>query len=347
MHEVDVVAAFRDAMARRGMIAPVHIIADGNIHRCDSASRNGKGDASYVLHLDGLIPAGGFQNWQDGIGWEDWRADIARELSTAERNDLKAKAQATRQEREADTARRHAEAAQRAGKIWGEAAPCTGHPYLTKKGLAAGYGARVSNRGDLVLPLRDAGGRLRSLQFIKPDGGKTYLKGGQVSGCCHPIGEPGDVILIGEGFATCASAHEATGHAVAVAFDCGNLFAVAKAIRAKYPECKIVIAADDDHLTVGNPGVTKARAAAIEVGGAVAVAEFGSDRPAGAKDFNDLAQLAGAEAVRRCIENAIEGAVGAAPPESTENWRDPIPLVGPEGEPLPYPIDAVTSVKVV
>src|SRR5262249_19658162 len=138
----------------------------------------------------------------------------------------------------------------------------------------------------------------------KPDGGKMYLKGGEGSGCYHAIGKPEDVVLIGEGFATCASAHEATGHAAAVAFDCGNLFAVAKAIRAKYPGCKIVIIAGDDHLTVGNRGVTKARNAAVEVGAVVAVAEFGAGRPSDAKDFNDLTRLAGVEAVRRCIEKA-------------------------------------------
>src|SRR5262249_53899421 len=157
------------------------------------------GDASYLLHLDGMIPAGGFQNWQNGIGWEGWGADIGRELSPAERNDLKAKAEATRQQREADLARRQAEAAQIAERVWNESAPCSGHPYLTKKGLVAGYGARVSKRGDLVLSLRDAGAKLRSLQFINHNGGKTYLTGGQVSGCYHAIGKPNEVMLIGEG----------------------------------------------------------------------------------------------------------------------------------------------------
>ena len=32
--------------------------ADGSIHRCDAAGKNGKGDAAYLLHLDG-IPAWG------------------------------------------------------------------------------------------------------------------------------------------------------------------------------------------------------------------------------------------------------------------------------------------------
>ena len=45
--------------------------------------KNGKGDAAYLLHLDG-VPAGGFENHRDGLGWEAWRADVQRQLSPAE-----------------------------------------------------------------------------------------------------------------------------------------------------------------------------------------------------------------------------------------------------------------------
>ncbi len=199
--------------------------------------------------------------------------------------------------------RRQIEAADRALEIWSRSDPVTEHPYLTRKGIAA-HGVK-SSRGDLVAPMRDASGSLRSLQFIRPDGSKKYLMGGQVTGCYFAIGKPDEKILIGEGYSTCASAHEATGHAVAVAFDAGNLMPVAKALRAKYPSAKIVLLADDDHRRLGNPGMTKARQAAMAVDGAVAVPEFGDSRPDDATDFNDLAQLAGADAVRRCIEKAL------------------------------------------
>lgn len=54
-----------------------------------------------------------------------------------------------------------------------------------------------------------------------------------------------------------------------------------------------------------NPSLTAAREAAAAVGALVAVPDFGPDRPAGAKDFNDLARLRGLEAVRKCIANAM------------------------------------------
>ena len=60
-----------------------------------------------------------------------------------------------------------------------------------------------------------------------------------------------------EGFATAATVHEATGSAVAVAFNANNLKPVAIALRAKFPSLEMVICADDDHLTEGNPGITK------------------------------------------------------------------------------------------
>jgi len=43
---------------RAASFRPESIIADGSIRRCDAAGKNGKGDAAYLLHLDG-IPAGG------------------------------------------------------------------------------------------------------------------------------------------------------------------------------------------------------------------------------------------------------------------------------------------------
>jgi putative DNA primase/helicase len=65
----EAVEQFRAALVARDIVAPARIIADGAIHRCDAAGKNGKGDAAYLLHLDGF-PAGGLENWRDGKGWE-------------------------------------------------------------------------------------------------------------------------------------------------------------------------------------------------------------------------------------------------------------------------------------
>src|SRR5437773_12205191 len=122
------------------------------------------------------------------------------------------------------------------------------------------------------------------------------------------------MMCIAEGYTTAASVHQATGHAVAVAIDAGNLEPVAVALRAKYPDLCIVICSDDDYLKADNPGLTNATAAARAVGGLLAVPGFGADRPAFATDFNDLAQHNGAEAVRTAVANARAPEVSAHQP---------------------------------
>jgi putative DNA primase/helicase len=123
----------------------------------------------------------------------------------------------------------------------------------------------------LIIPLRDTEGTLHSLQFILPAGRKKFLRGGRVSGCYYAIGKPKRVLCIAEGFANAATIYQATGYAVVVAFTAGNLKAVAEALRAKYPDVRLIICADDDRWTQGNPDITKATAAATAVGADLAI----------------------------------------------------------------------------
>ena len=187
----------------------------------------------------------------------------------------------------------------------------------------------------LLDPLTD---QLCNLQFISDTGSKKYLTGGRVKGCCFFIGEPGEVVCIAEGFATGASVHEATGHAVAIAFDCGNLLPVATAMHTLFPSARIVIAADDDYRTAGNPGLTKAHNAAAAIGGLIAVPDFGADRPDNGKDFNDLAAHGGLDAVRNCIakakpiENDLQSTASTTAPKTRESERRQAIPARPAGE---------------
>lgn len=273
--KIDPIQQFRQALLARGIIPPDELIADGRIHRCDVEGKNGKGDASYLLHLDG-VPAGGFENHRDGMGWEPFKADIGRRLTTAEKAANREQVAAARREREATEERRRKEAAYLAHDQWARAQPCLRHPYTVKKGIGA-HGTRIM--GDsLLIPLRDVNGVIHSMQYIRPNGDKKFMPGGRVRGHFYLIGKPGDVLCLAEGFATGASIHEATGNAVAVAFNALNLVPVAVALREKYPELRIIICADDDYQTEGNPGLTKAVEAARLVGGLVAVPNFGRER---------------------------------------------------------------------
>jgi phage/plasmid primase-like uncharacterized protein len=299
---------FRAAIARAGLTPPANIIADGKIHRFSS---NGKrhDDAGWYSYHDGKIPAGAFGCWRGDIS-EKWRADIGRQLTHEEERAHKAFMASLHKEAEEEKARLQAAARKRADLIWRKAKPALdGHPYLALSGVKS-HGLR-HRFGSLVLPLRDIEGTLHNLQFISPSGQKMFLKGGRVGGCFLMIGNPDGVPKIAEGYATAASIHEASGEAVAAAMCSGNVLPIAKALRAKFPDAKLIFCADDDIETKGNPGLRDARAAAIAVGGLVAVPDFGPNRPENATDFNDLHQHAGLDAVRACLEKA-------APPAEDE-----------------------------
>jgi putative DNA primase/helicase len=324
MHEA--IEQFRAAIHRAGLLAPEVIEPDGKLHRFASNGKRSDDAGWYVLHADG-IPAGAFGDWRGGLS-ETWRAEIGRRLSPSEEAAYRRRVDAMRREREAEEAKRKSEARETAAAIWRAAWPAPDdHPYLIKKGIKC-HGLRVHD-GALVIPMRH-GAELHSLQFIGADGDKRFLATGRVSGCYFPIGKPNGTLCIAEGYATGASIHEATRCAVAVAFNAGNLLPAARALRGEFPDLRLIVCADDDAKTPGNPGLTKAREAALAVGALLAIPDFGSSRPEGATDFNDLHQYAGLEAVRAAIDTPVESVADG----SRSAWPEPKPIIA-ELKPVP------------
>lgn len=272
-------AAFQTAMAAAAIVSLDPIRADGRLHRFwvkgDSVgSRNGW----YVLYGDD-VPSGAFGCWKRQIS-ETWCAKAQRDMTPAERAEHIRRMDAAIKAREAEDRAIKQTARDKAAIIWQAAPPAPdNHPYLIKKSVKA-HSVRLSKNA-LVIPLRDSVGMLHSLQFIDAEGNKRFLSGGKKKGCYFPIGQVQDTICIAEGYATAASIHEAAGHAVVVAFDAGNLLPVAQVLRQKFPEAEIILCADNDTETPGNPGLTRAREAASAVGALLAI-------PPCAGDFNDL-----------------------------------------------------------
>jgi len=271
-----------------GIMPPDSIEADGTLRRYRvDGDKRGSLNGWYCLHLDGR-PAGVFGNWKTGQS-EKWAAD-GEPMTDAERAKFAAVVSAARAK--ADVERRAAQesAATAARSRWANAAPANEHhPYLAAKGVRA-HGLRQDGPS-LLVPLIDVQGQFWSLQTISTDGEKRFLSGGRVAGTFSPLGNwqtPGR-LLICEGWATGATLLEETGSPVLCAMNAGNLLAVAKAARAAWPPVEIVICADDDRNTRGNPGLTKAREAAIEVGAQLAVPQF-PEGVAGT-DFNDMRNL--------------------------------------------------------
>lgn len=327
---IDVVAQFEDAMRARLLIVPAGgIKADGRLHRCDAEGPHGRGDGAYVLHLDG-IPAGGIQNHRDGLGWQNWRAEIGRHLTAEEIARHKARIEEMRQVRDKDLADRHRTAAALAESIMAIAEAADGHGYLTIKRIKA-HGVRRVEAGRLrkldpyvqlqgallVIPVRGPDAKLRGLQLIAENGDKRYLWGTAKAGGYFALGgKPVDTLAVAEGFATGASVHEATGWPIAVAFDKDNLLPVAETMRRKFPDVRIVITGDNDPSGVGQE---KASEAALAVRGLIAV-------PIDVKDWNDVAIARGTEAARSEIDAAL-----ITPAESANSSEWPTPRALPEG----------------
>lgn len=267
MHE------FIEAMRAVGLAPAKSLdLPDGHLMRYRIAGdKAGSRNGWCVLHRSPVL-AGAFGSWRSGET-HSWRAELERALSPEEQAELRHKFQAARQARQAEEAAMHAAARERAAQLWAIARPATdAHPYLLHKRVRA-YGVRQL-REQLVIPARDETGRLHSLQFITPSGGKRFLTGGRKRGCYFAIGCPRGALLVCEGYATGATIYQETGHATAVAFDAGNLLPVAEGLRRKFPDYRLILCADNDIETPGNPGLSAARAAAEAVGGALAVPDF-------------------------------------------------------------------------
>lgn len=269
---MDAITAFRTALQARGIIPPTELIADGKLHRCDVEGRHGKRDGAYRFVL-GPIAHGGMQNWKDGLPWQKWR--YHGRVSHVAIRSYRQQRDAIQRERRAAQDAAATEAQEKAQRMWKLASrqlTDPAHPYLQAKGVPP-YG--IGQMGNaIVIPIYDGDGILRSLQFIDAEGQKRFLRGGRTGGGFHVIGpleNASGVIVIAEGYATGASVHMATNYTVVVAFNCGNLLPVALLFREKFPNAKLIIAADDDDQTAGNPGLTKAVEAARHVGGYVVV----------------------------------------------------------------------------
>lgn len=283
----EIIQAFRSAMHGAGITPPDRIEPDGVLHRFHvegdrAVSLNGW----YLLHLNGRA-AGAFGSWKSGA-FSKWSADKGRE-SAADREAFAALIAAARAKAQAERRAEHEARATEARREWSRTVtPDPEHPYLRAKGVRP-HNVRQLDAW-LIVPLFDAYGLLWNVQRILPDGTKRF-RPGRAGGLFSPIGDLTNParLLICEGWATGATLHEETGHAVLCAMNAGNLLPVAQAARTAWPGAGLVICADNDRHTAGNPGVTKATAAAKATGAKLIVPEF----PNGVSgtDFNDLTAL--------------------------------------------------------
>ncbi|WP_119965552.1 DUF3987 domain-containing protein [Simplicispira lacusdiani] len=296
------IEAFRGAILSAGLTPPDNITDDGKLIRFNGTGKRGNTKNSWCILYGDSVPAGAFGDWAgtDAIKWTS-KADNA--MSEAERQAVMARMEDAKAQRAKQTERKHANAQNSAaGTMDASEAATADHPYLAGREVQP-HGLRVHGTS-LVMPLYDTDGELWSVQFITSHGDKKFMPDGRVVGCFYPMGKSNGTTVICEGFATGASIREATGLAVLVAHSAGNLKAVAEALRAKHPDERILIAADDDWQTDGNPGLTKAGEAAQAAGATVVVPQF-PKRFEGMTDFNDLHREFGLDRVKAIFDPLV------------------------------------------
>ncbi len=287
MHMHDTIQNFRTAVLDAGITPPDVIEAEGQLHRFHvEGDKAGSRNGYYVLHLDGRA-AGIFGSWKAGLR-STWAADGKR-MTEAERQSFAKLIEVAKIKAQAERRAEHEARAIEARAEWDAAAQADpAQPYLLKKAVKP---HNLRQRGGLlIVPLFDAFGLLWNVQHIQADGGKRF-KPGRAGGLFSPIGDFNEprTILICEGWATGATLHEEAGHPVLCAMNAGNLLAVATAARSAWAGAELVICADNDRQTEGNPGVTYATAAAKATGAKLIVPEFPED--VAGSDFNDLAAI--------------------------------------------------------
>ena len=302
MIETDIRQEFEDALRGRGIVVPPGgVIADGKLRRIDAEGMNGKSDAAYVLY-DDPPAAGGFENWKDGQGWENWKPrgnGNGKGHSSAEDRQLRERWAAGRKAREEERKKNQEKAAAIARKEWAAANPApSDHAYLVRKKILA-HDLRVNADGRLLIPMQDSAGELWNLQRIDQGGEKRFLPGGRAEGLFFTIGpDPDGTVIVAEGVSTALSIFEATGIPVVAAMSAGNLLAAGRELRKKCPKARLVYFADNDHPDPNgvNVGVSKATEAAKATGGVVVMSPTAGD------DANDLYVREGARAVQATVE---------------------------------------------
>ena len=214
----------------------------------------------------------------------------ARALSMQERRSIRQAELARKRERlEAEQA-----AARCAADLWANASRADpAHPYLVAKALEP-FSIRQAGR-DLLVPMVDPGFRLWNVQRIRPEGFKLFGKDARIAGLFWPHGvhlsdgrPSAGPLVIGEGFATMAAVHSATGFGVTAAMSARNLETVARAMRKLFPARELVIAADDDRHLPENIGLRVAEKAAQAVGGVVATPRPETCPADSSTDFADI-----------------------------------------------------------
>jgi len=316
-------------------LEPEQPLIFGKLTRCKTSQDKGKEkNGWYVVHehrteKNETLIFGSFGDWRSG---ETQKIKVkAGRMSPEEREVMRARQEDAKRKAAEVAANAARRAANRAAGLFNRMPEKGKSAYLDRKQIV-GFKVRYAPRtGAFLVPMCNVRDQIVGLQVIFPSKqeatgrDKAYWPYGMSKeGAFHLIGphpEPGEPVLVCEGYATGASLHMATSLTVAIAFDAGNLLPVSKAMRERFPGCPLIICRDDDWKTkrpngdLWNPGEEKANNAALIVGGQVVAPVFSGEREIKWTDFNDLHIAEGLESVRRQVLAVVK-------PPAAGGWKD-------------------------
>jgi putative DNA primase/helicase len=239
------VESFRQIFLTYGLTPPETINTNGKIQRYGIKKR------SWYVYHDGDIASAAFGDWKFELS-EKWCSKNVNQLTAGEREEWRKQQAEQSAIFKAELLAKQTEAAIKAARLWSEARPDVDlkHAYLVAKGIYP-HGAKQLGQA-LILPLYGQNKALVGCQFIYGDGSKRFITGTKKQGsfcCLKPPNYHQDdtqTIYLVEGWATGVSVFMAMYSLVFVAFDKGNLKAVAVFLRGKYPKARIVVCGDND-----------------------------------------------------------------------------------------------------
>ncbi|MCY3677916.1 MAG: hypothetical protein OXH66_10055 [Gemmatimonadetes bacterium] len=336
---IDPTVELLQAMASVGL-HPKGVVWDSNWHRFPGIDQKRGDNGRYKAFVDqrGAL----FMDMRTGQSWK-WPQDFAGAQERMKEHFKPMSGEEVRRKQEAYEKER----AEKEGKhlrairnLWERAKDCANHPYLGAKGirnvpLLKSIIDPDTEQEMLLIPMRDADGELRCLQRVWPNGDRLYMpQAGGVKGLYNTIGSQNymqsKTLYICEGWATGWTIHKASGCAVIVAFTYSGLLTVGRIIQEKYPEARIVFAADNDRWklvkrdgALVNIGVYAAKRAAQALNAEYCIPDF-PDLSTQPTDYDDLRQLADLAVVRDRLDPAkADQAVITPPPDDPPDDEPP------------------------
>uniref|UniRef100_UPI001F4EE314 DUF5710 domain-containing protein n=2 Tax=Xenorhabdus sp. KK7.4 TaxID=1851572 RepID=UPI001F4EE314 len=285
-------------------------VMDGTKQRVKTTEdKKGQKTGVYVGYLDG-VPAGWYLDYRKHDSAVKW-VSTGNSLSEGEKSYMRATLAQKKLEREEEKQKKYAHISKRITQVYSLMPDAdNNHEYLEKKGVKAYPGVKIDKKNNLVIPLQNEEGEIKTLQRINESGFKSLKKDGQKSGSFFIVGgelKDGEPIFYAEGYSTAASISQSINMPVVMAVDAGNLPRVGDKLKNSYPNSLHIFCGDNDHSKEKNTGEIKAKEGAKVTDGIYILPEFTKEeKDKGFTDFNDLHQSRGFDAIRIQIESGID-----------------------------------------